>query len=93
MATSLPADGGDPRIGPDGETSVRPVVAMPAAGMPWWVFAIGLGLFAIILFSVLDTRRRALTAPPIRAGFAENLGGASPQPAPLFIPPAPAPAE
>ena len=91
MATSLPADGGDPRIGPDGETSVRPVVAMPAAGMPWWVFAIGLGLFAIILFSVLDTRRRALTAPPTRAGFAENLGGASPQPAPLFIPPAPAP--
>lgn len=91
MASSVPANGGDPRIGPDGEASVRPVVAMPSAGMPWWVFAVGLGVFAILLFSILDMRRRALTAPPTKPGFAESLGGAAPQPAPLFIPPEPAP--
>lgn len=90
MAT-LPTTGGDPRIGPDGEASVRPVVAMPSSGMPWWVFAIGISIVAILLFTVLDTQRRARTAPTIKPRFDDTLGGAAPQPAPLFIPPEPAP--
>jgi type IV secretion system protein VirB10 len=67
------------------------VVALPSAGLPWWVIAIGILLAALVLFSVLDLRRRSLSAPPTRPRFADNLGGATPQPAPLFIPPEPAP--
>ncbi|WEK01795.1 MAG: TrbI/VirB10 family protein [Candidatus Sphingomonas phytovorans] len=89
MGISSSADRGDPRIGAEGESSVRPVVALPPSGMPWWIFAIGLGLVAVILFSVLDMRRRSLTAPIIKPRFDDNLGGAAPQPAPLYIPPAP----
>ena len=92
MATSPPVNGGDPRVGPDGETSVRPVVAVPSSGLPWWVFAIAIGLLAILLFSVLETRRQALTAPATKPRFVDTLGGAAPQPAPLYIPPEPAPA-
>jgi type IV secretion system protein VirB10 len=81
----------DPRIGRGVEEDVRPMVAVPAAGIPWWMIAIGIGVAAILLFSLLDMRRRSLTAPPIRAQAADNLGGAAPQPAPLYVPPAPAP--
>jgi len=88
MATVPPMD---PRIGRGVEEDVRPVVAVPASGMPWWMIAIGIGVAAILLFSLLDMRRRSLTAPPIRAQAADNLGGAAPQPAPLYVPPAPAP--
>ncbi|MDB5703204.1 MAG: virB10 [Sphingomonas bacterium] len=91
MASSPPMNGGDPRVGPGGEETVRPVVALPPAGVPWWMFAIGIGLCAIILFSVLDLRRRSLTAPTTRPRFADNLGGAAPQPAPLYVPPEPVP--
>lgn len=88
MATVPPTD---PRIGRGVEEDVRPVVAVPPAGMPWWMIAIGIGLAAILLFSVLDLRRRSLSAPTTRPRASDNLGGAAPQPAPLYVPPAPAP--
>lgn len=88
MATAPPTD---PRIGRGAEEDVRPVVAVPSAGMPWWMIAIGIGVAAILLFSVLDLRRRSLSAPTTRPQAADNLGGAAPQPAPLYVPPAPAP--
>ena len=88
MATVPPTD---PRIGRGAEEDVRPVVAVPSAGMPWWMIAIGIGLAAILLFSVLDLRRRSLSAPTTRPRASDNLGGAAPQPAPLYVPPAPAP--
>lgn len=88
MATVPPTD---PRIGRGAEEDVRPVVAVPAAGMPWWMIAIGIGVAAILLFSVLDLRRRSLLVPTTRPQASDNLGGAAPQPAPLYVPPAPAP--
>jgi len=53
----------DPRIDPAsvGEKDVRPVVAVPRGGLPVWLL-VGLGLVAaLILFLVLDSRRRALS--------------------------------
>lgn len=88
MATVPPTD---PRIGRSAEEDVRPLVAVPSAGMPWWMIAIGIGVAAILLFSVLDLRRRSLTAPTTRPQVADALGGAAPQPAPLYVPPVPAP--
>ncbi|MES1971180.1 MAG: TrbI/VirB10 family protein [Pseudomonadota bacterium] len=91
MASFPPRDGSDPRVGPGGEETVRPVVALPPAGVPLWVYGIGIGLFAIILFSILDMRRQSLSAPPTKPRFADTLGGAAPQPAPLYVPPEPVP--
>jgi type IV secretion system protein VirB10 len=91
MATFPPSDSTDPRLGRGPEEDVRPVVGLPPAGVPWWIFAIGVGIVAILLFSVLDLRRRSLSAPPTKPGYADNLGGASPQPAPLYVPAEPAP--
>ena len=91
MATFPPSGSIDPRPGRGPEEDVRPVVGLPPAGVPWWIFAIGIGIVAILLFSVLDLRRRALSAPSTKPGYADNLGGASPQPAPLYVPPEPVP--
>ena len=86
MATRRPPSG-DPRVPPPdrGEESVKPVVPLPRRGPSGLVFAIGAVIAAVLLFSVLDARRRALTAPSTRERAADQLAVAAPPP-PLFVP-------
>lgn len=79
----------DPRGGDD-EQSVRPVVAMPGSGLPAWVIGVGILLAALLLFSVLDARRRSASAPAVQPRDADRAGVPIPV-APLYIPPAPVP--
>jgi type IV secretion system protein VirB10 len=87
---------GDPRAAPpaDGEASVRPIVAPPRGGPSLWVFGVGAVAAAVLLFSVLDGRRRSLSAPSVRERGADQLAMAGPPP-PLYLPseapPAPVP--
>ncbi|CAN5248188.1 hypothetical protein BH10PSE14_BH10PSE14_12050 [soil metagenome] len=90
MALAPPNDR-DPRIaaGPGGEASIRPLVATDARPLPWWVFAIGVIVAALLLFIVLDARRRDAYAPP--AARPNDALGTAASTAPLLIPPAPTP--
>ncbi|MFL6863441.1 MAG: TrbI/VirB10 family protein [Allosphingosinicella sp.] len=88
----------DPRLaaataGPDegAEAGVRPVVALPRSGPSGLLIAIGIALAAIILFVVLDSRRRAQLVPATKVTRSDAGLAAAPAP-PLYIPPAPAPA-
>lgn len=79
---------------PTGEGTARsilPRVAKPSAGLSTTAIAIGVALAAVVLFSVLDARRRSLAAPAVRPVRAD-LAVASGAPPPLFIPSAPIPA-
>ncbi|WP_052215371.1 TrbI/VirB10 family protein [Sphingomonas sp. ERG5] len=89
MATR--ASGGDPRLSGDREADVRPIVAKPSSGLPIWVIAAGVVIAAVLLFTILDGRRRSLSAPATKARASDLSGGAALQPAPLYVPPVPAP--
>lgn len=68
------------------ESGVLPVIARPRSGAPAWVLvlvAIGIG---VLLFAVLDARRRALSAPAVRARVADAVSAPSLVP-PLYVPP------
>lgn len=73
------------------ESSVKPVVALPRGGPSPLFFVIAIAVAAVLLFSVLDARRRSLTAPSIRERAADRIALAAPPPA-LYVPPAPPPA-
>jgi type IV secretion system protein VirB10 len=75
-----------------GQKDVRPVVAVPRGGLPVW-FLVALGLVAaLILFLVLDSRRRTLLDTQRTAASGGTFP--SPPPPPLYIPaPPPAPME
>jgi type IV secretion system protein VirB10 len=83
----------DPRLEPGGEADVRPSVATPGAGLPVWVIIGAFALLALLLFGILDARRRAASAPPIRAQGGDDVDAAAQPTPPLFIPPAPVPAQ
>jgi type IV secretion system protein VirB10 len=85
MASVHPG-GGDPRAFGGAEAGVLPVVARSRGGPSAWVFGIGALLAGALLFSVLDARRRALTAPSVRVRAADSPGTAPPPP-PLYVPP------
>ena len=90
MATVPPT--GDPRVAPNmgGESNMAPSVALPRGGPSWIVIAIGMAILGVLLFSVLDSRRRAAEAPAVRAGAADRLAGTtSAAPPALYVPPAP----
>jgi type IV secretion system protein VirB10 len=98
MAVTEPP--GDPRpvpLGP-GEADVRPVVALPRSGLPGWAIAVLAVLAGLILFAILDARRRAPSAPEVRVGTGEPSAVGAPPP--LYVPqqpplpaaPAPTPA-
>jgi type IV secretion system protein VirB10 len=73
------------------EEGVRPVVALPRSGLPTAVLIAGMVAAAIILFVILDSRRRAPAEPTVRVRASDLAGTAAPPP-PLFIPPAVPPA-
>ncbi|HYW14857.1 MAG TPA: TrbI/VirB10 family protein [Allosphingosinicella sp.] len=83
----------DPRIAnppepetPAAEADVRPVVALPRSGIPTAVLVAGMVAAAIILFLILDSRRRAPVEPAVRVRGSEIAGTGAPPP-PLYIPP------
>lgn len=68
------------------ESGVLPVIARPRSGAPAWVLvlvAIGIG---VLLFAILDARRRALSAPAVRPRVADAVSAPSLVP-PLYVPP------
>jgi len=87
MATRHP-DGGDPRAFAhlESEAGVKPVVALPRSGLPLWVMIGGVVIAGLLLFYVLDARRRALTAPAVQPRAVDSLGTPA-APPPLYVPP------
>jgi type IV secretion system protein VirB10 len=78
----------DPRLGAPSpaEGGVLPVVALPRQGLPRWLLIAFAALAAILLFVVLDARRRAVTTPAETAPTGQALASAPPPP--LYVPPA-----
>lgn len=68
------------------ERGVMPSVARPRAGISGAAILIGAVLAAVLLFSILDARRRALSAPAVRPARADLVGVSEALP-PLYIPP------
>jgi type IV secretion system protein VirB10 len=69
------------------ERGVLPRVAGSRGGVPMIVIVIGALIAAGLLFSVLDARRRALSAPAVKPVRADLAAAASDAPPPLYIPP------
>lgn len=86
MATSPPP--GDPRpfARLPGETGAMPVVARPRGGLSNLAIGLGVAAAGLILFAVLDSRRRDSAAPAVRVAAADRVQMASPPP-PLYVPP------
>jgi type IV secretion system protein VirB10 len=68
---------------------VRPSVGWEAGNRPLWLALGGIGVAGLLLFAVLETRRAALTAPPVRARALDLATVPSSLPPPLYIPPEP----
>lgn len=86
---------GDPRLeqmfGLDAPgAGVRPIVRLPRQGVPGWAIALIAGFSAVLLFFLLDSRRAVQPQPVVREGAPSQLLF-SPEPPPLYIPPAPPP--
>jgi type IV secretion system protein VirB10 len=64
-----------------------PVVARPRGGPSNLAIGIGVAAAGLILFAVLDSRRRETAAPAVRVRAADRVQMASPPP-PLYVPPA-----
>jgi type IV secretion system protein VirB10 len=58
--------------------------------MPVWAIVVGVALAGLLLFVVLDARRRSLTAPAVRPRPADLVTTSAPPPT-LYVPPEPAP--
>jgi type IV secretion system protein VirB10 len=88
MATNPPPPG-DPRLFArlPGEAGVMPVVAPPRGGPSNLAIGIGVAAAGLILFAVLDSRRRETAAPAVRVRAADRVQMAAPPP-PLYVPPA-----
>ncbi len=63
-----------------------PRIARPRAGLSSTAIIIGAVMAGILLFTVLDARRRALSAPAVRPARADLVGASQALPA-LYIPP------
>jgi type IV secretion system protein VirB10 len=85
MAIRAPAVDPRAQASASGEASVRPVVALPRKGLPGWAIGVGALLAGVLLFTVLDARRRAPSSPAVKAR-ASDLAGVPPPP-PLYVPP------
>lgn len=84
MSTPAP----DATLGEPTERGAMPQVARPRAGLSSTAIIIGAVLAGILLFTVLDARRRALSAPAVRPARADLVGASQTLPT-LYIPPVP----
>lgn len=75
---------------PEGTSSIVPVIAKPSNGLPLAAIVGGALFAAILLFLVLDARRRATVAPSVRPRSVDAVAAPAPPPT-LYIPPEPAP--
>jgi len=86
---------GDPRIqelfGPEAAEAagVKPVVRLPSSGPSGWLIAVFVIGGALLLFWMLESRRDAQPEPQVRVRGPQATF--SPEPPPLYIPPAPPP--
>lgn len=78
----------DVSCGEPTERGAMPRVARPRAGLSSTAIIIGAVLAGILLFTVLDARRRALSAPAVRPARADLVGASQALPT-LYIPPVP----
>lgn len=85
---------GDPRLAmPQAEPAdIRPIVVGRSFAPSALAIGLGLTLFGVLLFLVLDSRRRALETPAVRVTAAERARMAASEPPPLYVPPAAPPA-
>lgn len=72
------------------ERNIAPVIARPRKGLSGAAAAIGLIAVGVILFSVLDARRRSLSAPAVENRLPQAAAMEAPPP-PLYVPPEPQP--
>ena len=88
MAASTHPKGSDPRIMArlPGEAGAEPVVRLPRQGIPPWGILLGAVLLAILLFTALEARRRAASAPAVKPGATDRLAPQKSLP-PLYLPP------
>ena len=70
------------------EASVRPTVRLPRAGLPGWAIGVGAVAAGLLLFAMLDARRREANAPSAKLSESDLAAMPAPPP-PLFVPPAP----
>jgi type IV secretion system protein VirB10 len=87
MATREPP--GDPRpfARLSGEAGAMPVVARRRAGPSTLAIGLAALVAGLLLFAVLDARRREPSAPAVRARAADRIDSPAPPP-PLYVPPA-----
>jgi type IV secretion system protein VirB10 len=83
---------GDPRpfARLSGEAGAMPVVGRPRAGPSGLVIGVAAVAAGVLLFAVLDARRREPAAPAVRMRAADRLQSPA-APPPLYVPPAAAP--
>ena len=81
------AHGREHRRSAAGEADVRPTVRVPRAGVPGWAIGVGAVAAGILLFTMLDARRREANAPEPKLK-ASDLAAMPAPPPPLFVPPA-----
>jgi type IV secretion system protein VirB10 len=92
MAAKGPAT--DPRIAASAgdaaaadEAGVLPTVRLPRAGLPGWAIGVGAVAAGVLLFTILDAKRREAETPEARLK-ASDLAAMPAPPPPLFVPPA-----
>lgn len=85
--TGRPESSLDPRLeaAAFADEGVRPVVALPRSGPSGLMVAIAAVTAGLILFAVLDARRRSLSEPLMKTRAGDALDQFAPPP-PLFIP-------
>lgn len=74
------------RVAETGEAGIFPSVALPAKGLPGWLFLLVLIVAGICLFSVLNARRQNLNAPAVTEPRLAEAGTFGAAPA-LVVPP------
>lgn len=84
--TSGSADSGPVPIG---DVDIRPLVANDPGNRPLWIGVSAILLIGLALFYALETKRVAMTAPPVKPRLADLAATPTSLP-PLYIPPEPA---
>ncbi|MHA6720196.1 TrbI/VirB10 family protein [Sphingomonas sp. RS6] len=77
---------------PESTASALPVVARQSTGLPLWLILGGAVVAAMLLFIVLDARRRSVMAPAVRPRSVDAISSPAPPPT-LYIPPELTPAQ